>query len=101
MGRRGYPAEFRRRVLELLGSGRRVRDLADDLGISEQTIYTWRRQARIDEGLEPGLTSAERAELHAAQKRVRELEAELAVHRRATELLKESARPKPDTRRSR
>ena len=40
MGRRGYPTEFRRRVLDLLAGGRKVVDLARDLGISEQTIYT-------------------------------------------------------------
>jgi len=100
MGRRGYPPEFRRRVLDLVDAGRRISELAKDLGISDQTIYTWRRQARVDKGLEPGLTTAERAELAAGRKRVRELEAELAIHRRATELLKENARPKPDTRRS-
>lgn len=51
MGRRGYPAEFRRRVLDLIETGRRVADLAVDLGITEQTIYNWRRQDRIDQGL--------------------------------------------------
>jgi transposase-like protein len=44
MARQGYPAEFRRRVLELIGSGRKIADVAVDLGISEQTIYSWRRQ---------------------------------------------------------
>lgn len=68
MGRRGYPAEFRRRVLELVEGGRRVADVAADLGISDQTIYNWRRQDRIDRGLEPGLSSGERAELAAAKK---------------------------------
>lgn len=101
MGRKGYPSEFRRRVIELLNAGRRVRELAEELGISEQTIYTWRRQARIDQGLEPGLTTAEHAELTAMRKRVRELEAEMEIHRRATELLKGSTRPKVVTRRSR
>ena len=101
MGRRGYPPEFRRRVLDLLGAGRGVAGVAADLGISEQTIYTWRRQKQIDDGLEVGLSSAERAELIAARRRVRELEVELAVHRRATELLKENADPKAATRRSR
>ncbi|MGH2394402.1 MAG: transposase [Candidatus Limnocylindria bacterium] len=47
MGRRGYPPEFRRRVLELLDAGRRVSDLARDLNVSDQTIYIWRRQERI------------------------------------------------------
>ena len=94
MGRRGYPPEFRRRVLDLIEAGRQVAEGAADLGISDQTIYTWRRQDRIDRGLEAGLTSAEKAELVAARKRIRELEAELAVHRRATELLKGQADPK-------
>jgi transposase len=76
MGRRGYPAEFRRRVLDLVTAGRKVVDLARDLGVSEQTIYTWRRQERIDRGLVAGLRSDEREELAAAQRRVRELEAE-------------------------
>jgi len=86
--------------LELLNAGRRVKELAEELGMSEQAIYGWRRQARIDSGHEPGLTTAEQAELRAARKRIRELEAELGIHRRATELLKESAGPKSDTRRS-
>jgi transposase-like protein len=98
MGRRGYPDEFRRRVLDLIAAGRKVAQVADDLGISEQTIYTWRRQDRVDRGLEAGLTSAEKAELVAARKRIRELEAEVAVHRRATELLKDQACPKGGSR---
>src|SRR5262245_59809195 len=101
MGRRGYPAEFRRRVVDLVEAGRRVADVATDLGISEQTIYSWRRQDRVDRGLKAGLSSAERAELHAARKRIRELETELAVHRRATELLKATSDPKGGSRRSR
>jgi hypothetical protein len=67
MGRRGYPAEFRRRVVEVVEAGRRVRGVATDLAISEQTIYVWRRQDRIDRGLEPGLSSAEHAELVTAR----------------------------------
>jgi transposase-like protein len=98
MGRRGYPAEFRRRVLDLVDSGRKVADVARDLGISGQTMYNWRRQDRIDRGLEPGATSAELAELTTAKKRIRELETELEIHRRATEQLKERTDPKGGSR---
>ena len=101
MGRRGYPPEFRQRVLDLLSAGRRPTDLARDLGISSQTIYVWRRQEQIDRGEIPGLTSAERTELAAAKQRIRELEAELAIHRRASELLAERSDPKVGSRRSR
>lgn len=46
MGRRGYPPEFRRRVVDLVASGRSVADVARDLGISAESIYTWRRPGR-------------------------------------------------------
>ncbi len=58
MARRGYPPEFRRRVVDRLESGRKVSNVAAELEVSEQTIYTWRRQARIDAGLEVGVTTS-------------------------------------------
>jgi transposase-like protein len=101
MGKRGYPPEFRRRVLDLVEAGRKAAEVAHDLGISVQTIYNWRRQDRIDHGLETGMSSAEQAELAAVRKRIRELEADVAVHRRATELLKGESDPKGGSRPSR
>ena len=98
MARRGYPPEFRRRVVDLVEGGRKVSEVAAEFEVSEQTIYTWRRQARIDAGLEAGVTTFEQAELAAAKRRIRELEAELAIHRRATQLLKEKSDPKGRTR---
>jgi transposase len=101
MGRRGYPAEFRRKVLDLVESGRPIADVAMSLGISDQTIYTWRRQDRIDKGLEPGVTSGEKSELAAAKQRIAALKAELAVHRRASELLGKVVPPEGGSRPSR
>ena len=98
MGRRGYPPEFRRKVLDLVEAGRPVVDVARDLGISQESIYTWRRQDRIDKGLVPGLASVEKAELTAAKRKIAELETELAVHRRASELLGKVMPPKGGTR---
>lgn len=89
MGRRGYPPEFKRKVLDLLDAGRSVADVARDLAISEQSIYVWRRQDRIDRGLVPGLTSIEKAELVAAKRRIAQLETELQATRRAIELVRE------------
>ena len=37
MGRRGYPAEFRHRVLDLVAAGRQIKAVAADLELSEQT----------------------------------------------------------------
>ncbi|GMA42006.1 hypothetical protein GCM10025883_40510 [Mobilicoccus caccae] len=101
MGRRGYPPEFRRKVLDLLEEGRSVTQVAHDLDISQESIYTWRRQDRIDKGLLSGLTSQEKSELTAAKARIAQLETELQAARRAVELLREDASPKGGSRRSR
>ena len=85
-------------VWSIWSRGGPVAQVAAELGISDQSIYTWRRQARINAGVEAGLTTAEKAELAALRKRVRELETELAIHRRATELLKADGDSKKGSR---
>lgn len=97
-----YPSEFRRKVLDLIAAGRSVASVAADLGVSDQTIYTWRRQELVDTGVEAGLTTIEASELRTAKRKIKDLETELAVTRRANELLKEQVvSPKGGLRRSR
>ena len=91
---RSYSPEFRRKVLDLLKAGRSVAELVRDLQISDQTIYNWRRQELIDTGQLPGISSGDQTELVAARRRIVELETELAIHRRAAQLLKEAVPPK-------
>ena len=91
---RRYPVEFRRKVLDLIEAGRPVAEVAAQLGVSEQTIYNWRSQDQIDRGLRAGMSTSESAELSAARKRIRELETELAVTKRANELLRAQSDPK-------
>ena len=38
-----YPLQFRREAVELLRSGIPIKQVAADLGVSEQTLRTWRR----------------------------------------------------------
>jgi transposase len=45
-----YAKEFRRAVCARLVAGEKVRDVASDVGVSEATLYLWRRQALIDAG---------------------------------------------------
>lgn len=69
--------------------------------MSDQTIYNWRRQHLIDTGRAAGIPSSENAELVAARRRIAELETELAIHRRAAELLDAVVPPKGGSRPSR
>src|SRR4051794_21313557 len=62
--RPAYPAEFRREAVQMLRTGRTPRELAESLGVSEQTLGNWRRQDQVDRHeRDDGLTSDEREEL--------------------------------------
>lgn len=85
-----YPPELRQRAVRLVMESREehetefaaIKSVAAKLGItSPETLRKWLRQAEIDQGVRPGVTSQESAEL----KRLKRENAEL---RRANEILK-------------
>jgi transposase-like protein len=81
-----YAREFRRAVCERLVAGEKVRSLAVELGVSEATLYLWRRQALIDAGRAEGVKSFEADELAQARQTIAELETELEVVKAASAL---------------
>jgi transposase-like protein len=96
---RAYPAEFRRRAIALVRAGQTVTKTAADLGITDTCLYGWVRQDRIDRGEILGVTTAESRELRKARRRIRELETEVEILRRANAMLGDEARrPKGSTR---
>ena len=79
-----YPPEFRQRAVELARQREKpLRQLATDLGISDQTLHNWLKQADIDEGRREGLTTEERAELVRLRRANRVLEMENEILKRA------------------
>lgn len=79
-----YPEEFRREAVELVRGGRSVRDVAGSLGVSDQTLRNWVKQAQLDlRERDDGLTSAEREELRELRRRVKRLEQEREILKRA------------------
>ena len=81
---RRYPEEFRQRAVELARLREKpVTQLARDLGVSEQTLHNWLKQADIDEGRREGLTTEERAELARLRRACRVLEMENEILKRA------------------
>ena len=101
---KSYSPEFRRRVVGLCRSGgRRPRVVAEEFGVSEATVYRWIAQDEVDLGERPGVRSGEHAELSEARARIRELEAELELTRKASAIFEEQegrrvVRPKGSTR---
>jgi transposase len=79
-----YPPEFRREAVELVrASGRSVKEIAKDLGVADQTLRNWVNTAAVDAGRAAGLTSDEKAELRELRRRVRTLEMERDVLKKA------------------
>src|SRR4051794_8535044 len=95
-----YDPEFRRRVVDLLRSGRSVALVAADLGLAEATLYRWKAKDLIDRGVKPGTATEDRGELASARRRIRELETELALVRKAAALFEEGCAQKTSTRSS-
>jgi transposase len=82
-----YPPQFRREAVELLRSGVALKQVAADLGVSEQTLRNWRRQEDVDAGRAEGLTGAEREELRSLRRQVRRLEQEREILKKAAAFL--------------
>lgn len=84
--RAAYPPEFRREAVSIMRSGARSpRQLAVELGCSEQTLRNWLRQDQADRGERTDVLSSEE------RQRLRELERENRVLRQEREILKRAA----------
>jgi transposase len=82
--RPAYPPEFRREAVQMLRAGRTPAELAKSLGVSEQTLRNWRRQAEADRRERTDVpTSAELEELRALRKENARLKQERDLLKRA------------------
>jgi transposase len=98
-----YPPEFKERAVRMLREWRRSRNRSDggfpevagQLGIHVESLRAWVRQAEVDGGERPGVTTVdggERPGVTTEEKaRIAELERENFELRRANEILKSAA----------
>ena len=80
-----YPRQFREQAVRLAReSGKSRARIAKDLGISEQSLYTWMKQDELDSGKRSdGLTTEEHAEVRRLRREVRILREEREILRKA------------------
>lgn len=80
-----YPQEFRQRAVELARLREKpITQLAADLGVSDQTLRNWLKQADINEGRREGLTTEERQELVRLRRENRVLQMEIEILKHAS-----------------
>ena len=85
--RRAFAPAYKAEVVELVrASGKSIGAVTKDLGLTETAVRAWVRQAEVDGGRDRSgaLTTAEREELTQLRRRVKTLEMEREVLKKAT-----------------
>jgi transposase len=91
---KALPKEFHDDVVAVARKGHApLSQIAKDFGISEGSLSNWMKQTDIEDGKRPGLTDEERKQLREANKRIRLLEQENEVLRRAAAYLSQANLP--------
>jgi transposase len=92
---KAFPLEFRRDVVAVARKREAtLTQIAKDFGISEACLHRWLKLADVEDGVRPGVTAAESAELRDAKKRIRVLEQENEILRRAAAFFARESLPK-------
>ncbi len=89
-----YPREFRDDVVAVARKGDApLNQIAKDFGISDSCLANWMKQADVQDGNRPGVTKEQSIEARELKKRVRLLEQENEVLRRAAAYLSQANLP--------
>lgn len=97
------PKEFGEDVVRVARSrpaGVTLEQIAADFGVHPMTLSKWLRVADVEDGVKPGPTSDQLAELHELKRRDRLLEQENEVLRRAAAYLSHAQLPGKGSNRS-
>ena len=80
-----YPPEFKEEAVRLMRSSEKpLARISRELDVSEQTLRNWRKQREIDEGERAGLSTDEQEELGRLRRKVKVLDQEKEILRKAT-----------------
>ena len=91
MAKIAYTDEFKRDAVALVVSGILQKQVAEDMGMAKITLQAWVRDARFQShGMTPTTDREQRKDMAQALRRIRELEMENEVLRRAAAYLSQA-----------
>jgi transposase len=80
-----FTPEFKAEIVELCRRGdRSIGQVAKDFDLTESNVRGWVKQAEIDQGERPGLSTEEKAELTRLRRENRSLKEDVEILKRAT-----------------
>ena len=83
--RRSFTPEFKAEIVELCQRGdRSIGQVSRDFELTETAVRDWVKQAEVDAGSRPGLSSDEREELSRLRAENRRLRGDVEILKRAT-----------------
>lgn len=92
---KAFPEEFRRDVVAVARKREApIAQIAKDFGMSEACLHRWLKLADVEDGVRPGVTLSDNAELRELRKRNRTLEQENEILRRAAAFFARETLPK-------
>lgn len=80
---RRYSEQFRRQMIDLVRSGRTPEALSREFDPSAQAIRNWVAAAESEDGASGGWSEGERRELREAKAKIRQLEEEIEILKKA------------------
>jgi transposase len=90
-----YPPELKRDVVAVVRRGDlSVAEVAVDFDIAPESVRRWMKQADVDDGIVEGQTSSEQAEVVQLRRKMRRLEMENEILRRAAAYFAQGSLPK-------
>lgn len=98
-----YPEEFKDDVIRVVRDrdpGETLEQIAHDFGVHPVTLSKWMKQADVEDGIRPGVTKDQAVEPREARQRIRRLEQQNEVLRRATAYLSPANLPGEGSTRS-
>ena len=91
--RRSFSDEFKAEIVERCRAvDSSINQVAKDFDLTVSAVRRWVAQAEIDDGVRPGLTSDERAELAQLRRENRQLKEDVGILKRATAFFAQETR---------